>query len=398
MVDAAIAFLNLDSVKKTFISPAIYSNLTPLVTNIGPAISPLITSALRKLDDKILTVVSNGPSPDPTVPDGKNLVNWNNAGRVEGIMKSFNNFLSHHMSGNDSPGILTCGAKDRGGLDGLIDRFTSHGTIHKGFSNANTTFTIPGYAQLTLGVKYLNVSGLDTITDLTILEPTGDHSLTTGIAASSFNASVGVFIIVDPIPGGAVQGGSLSESFDLGLSLGDLQLFAKLFLGVDSDSLSALTVYQIIGPNAYAFHPHQVVDWPCAFSTLWSAAVTDLKTLLNLKDVYLHADPSLDAGSLEAELDKLIDDTLSLFVGDYNELVTDSLAGIVQGPVRDLVNKLIEEGIEDIESVVVDEEPCAEPLDMNVTEPEYFHFDESKVRRRGTDSFFYLSSGRGEQR
>lgn len=127
------AFLNTQTVKKNFISPAISSSLSPLVKNIGPLISPLLTTFLRKIDDKLLTVVSNTPSPDPIPPPGTNLVNWNNAGRVEGVMKALNNFLANHITGNDSPGILTCGRKDRGGLDGLIDRITENGKIHKIF-------------------------------------------------------------------------------------------------------------------------------------------------------------------------------------------------------------------------------------------------------------------------
>ena len=244
----------------------------------------------------------------------------------------------------------------------------------------NQTFTIPGYADLTVGIKYLNISGLDTITDLSILSPTSDHSLTTGISASSFNASIGVYINVDPIPGGAVQGGTLKEEFNLGLTLEDLQIFARLFLGVDAPSLSNLTVYQILNPNAHTkFHEHMMVDWTCALSTLWNATVTDLKTVLKLEDLYLHADDELKVNSLEAEVDKLVDDALSLFVGDYNELVTDSLAGIVQGPVRSLVNGLLDELVEAVEKVVVNDEPCTPPLDLNETGSEYLHFDESKV-------------------
>lgn len=174
------------------------------------------------------------------------------------------------------------------------------------------------------------------------------------------------------------QGISLKEHFDLGLDLGDIQLFARLFLGVDADSLKELTVFQILDPFASSIRPNSIVHWPCALSTLWNANVTDMKTLLNLKDLYLHASDDLKPDSLEAEVDKLIDDVLSLFVGDYNELVTDSLYGIIQGPVRELVNKVIGEGVREIEDSV--EVPCEEPIDLNVTNSSYFHFDESKVR------------------
>lgn len=121
-------------------------------------------------------------------------------------MLRLNKFIASHMTGNNSPGIFTCGAPDRGGLDGLIDKFTNSGAIHHSFkSYVNTTFVIPGYAEMTIGVEYLNVSGLDTLTNLTVLEPTGAHSLTTGIAAKAFNASVGIVLEIDPIEGGVMQ-------------------------------------------------------------------------------------------------------------------------------------------------------------------------------------------------
>ena len=81
------SIVNTEYSKKHWISPAIYENLTPLVKNIGPLVSPLITGALRKVDDEILKVVANGPDEEPEVPTSINLVNWKDAGRVEGFMK-----------------------------------------------------------------------------------------------------------------------------------------------------------------------------------------------------------------------------------------------------------------------------------------------------------------------
>jgi len=50
--------VNSEYVKQHWISPAIYSNLTPLVSKLGPAISPLITNALRMVDGKVSKTAS----------------------------------------------------------------------------------------------------------------------------------------------------------------------------------------------------------------------------------------------------------------------------------------------------------------------------------------------------
>jgi hypothetical protein len=236
-------------------------------------------------------------------------------------------------------------------------------------SPLNKTFVIPSYGAVTAGLSFLNVSGLDTFTNITLLDPTGDYSFTTGIGMDAFNASVGIYVEVDPVDGGMVQGGSLREDFSLDLSLRDVHFLLRLLLAVDKNSMSHLTVYQMFSESNATDSSSSL---PCALSTLVDVNATSLSALLHLKSLRLSTPPSMDPSTLESELDHLVDDLLLLFVSDYNELVTDMFYGLLQGPVRDMLNGFLAEIVEAAE----DASCPATPQNLNQS---FVHFDESEL-------------------
>ena len=79
----------------------------------------------------------------------------------------------------------------------------------------------------------------------------------------------------------------------------------------------------------------------CALTTVRAVNVTSLPAVVTLTDLFLRPVGMGGGNSLEADLDALIDGLLSLFVGDYNRLVTDSVYGILQGPARSLINGIL---------------------------------------------------------
>ena len=136
-----------------------------------------------------------------------------------------------------------------------------------------------------------------------------------------------VFVDVEPDPSGTLKGTGLHEDFDLGLSIVDGEVGFDLILGVDK-KVGNLTVDQFLNGS-------------CALTTVRAVNVTSLPAVVTLTDLFLRPVGMGGGNSLEADLDALIDGLLSLFVGDYNRLVTDSVYGILQGPARSLINGIL---------------------------------------------------------
>ncbi|GMH69373.1 hypothetical protein TL16_g05142, partial [Triparma laevis f. inornata] len=354
--DLNVDILNLIPTIVPYIASSFDSSIEEAIEGlISEKVGPSITSILLQADEVILGVVGNTESKDPPLPED-DLVDWEDAGRVEGLMRKLNEFLNEHIDGDGSTGFLT-----------------DNGAIYNPF---NFSFTLPidGLADLTIGLTHLNISGLDTLTNVTLFKPTNAHSLTTGVGMEAFNFSVGIEIDVEPVSGGKLKGNGLKESFDVGLNLRHIDILARLLLAVEKDSLRNLTIFQILNPE------ERKVDWTCAFSTMYMANLTSLSAVMELRDLYLKptGEASLDSSSLENELDTLIDNLLSLFVGDYNQLVTDTIYGVLQGPLRTTLNKIIYELVMIMEAKAGGK-PCRDAIDPETTNSSYFHFDESKI-------------------
>jgi len=342
------------SYMSTTISGAICEPLTT-------AADEALTKALQTADTALAAIVANGPSPNPPLPDPDTLVNWDHAPKVKSLLHHLNTFLNKHLSAaTASP----CGGG--GGLDGLIDKFFPNGRVHvTPPTPLNVTVPIPSYGDLAIALQYLNVSGIDTFTNLTLLDPTGPYSLTTSVGMDTFNATVGIELTVTPIDGGMIVGTPLVEEFTLSLSLTDINILLKLLLAVDKTAMTDLSVYQLLSTAIDS-------TMPCAATTLVAANVTSLAANLKLKAVRLQTPPGTDPAALESEIDHLVDDLLLLFVSDYNRLVTDAVYGLLQGPVRDMANDALGGLLEEAETLTCNDTPGG-----NVSD--YVHFDESDV-------------------
>ena len=357
-------------------APIIATTLTTVISNnvcapLKEALDPAITTGLLKADDNIAKLVAIKPDPDPALDPDTRYVNWEDAGKVTSLMQGVNGFLNDHLDGN---GGGLCGASV-GGINGIIDLLTKMtGAVEIPFESPNKpnmTMLLPDFGQLTVGLNFVNASGLDTLTKLYFLDPTGEHSLNTEIGSEAFNMSIGIYLEVDPVPGGIVQGPPLLEEFAISFSLSDLDLALRLFLAVEADAMSDMTVYQLLYPGEH----DKGLYWPCALSSLEEAMLTDLAATVSVDRIHLQPTGiSSDGTPLESGIDKLFDDVLDLFVGDYNQLVTDSLYGVLQGPVRTLANVLLKRLIRKASTPPPGEATCPPMPPANTT---YAHFDES---------------------
>ena len=156
--------LNLEAV-----DDLIASSLDPTINEaiqglLDSQASIAMTALIRGLDDKILALVDKQPGPMPSLPV-EELVKWGDAGRVEKALKKTQDLVNSHLDEG--------GCKGGRGINGLIrDKTGGEVTLPLGF---NKTVEIPGLAALTVGVERVNVSGIDTLTNLTLLSPMGDY-------------------------------------------------------------------------------------------------------------------------------------------------------------------------------------------------------------------------------
>jgi len=154
---------------------------TKMCDPLKAKVDPILTTTLQRIDAKLLEIVQNKPTPIPPLPE-VDLVSWTDAGKVQNTLLGVNKFINNHL---DAHPDSTCG-KSFGGLNGLIDKYTNNtGSINVVLDPAelNTTIIVDGVGALTLGAKYANASGLDLLTNLTILEPYDKHSLISGIGS-----------------------------------------------------------------------------------------------------------------------------------------------------------------------------------------------------------------------
>ena len=219
----------------------------------------------------------------------------------------------------------------------------------------------------------------------------------------AFNLTFGIVLEVSPIPGGLIQGQTLREEvsvlsdvlfhftehinistyphtqttlacsqFDVALELSDISLWANLLLAVEKAEIRDLSIYQLLYSE---FDPKAgTLYWPCVLTTLFAANFTDVSALLSVDAIRLDAVTGPD--SLEAELDLLIDNTIALFVGDYNTLVTDVMYGFLQGPAKKRLNKVLNLAIGNAKSETPHHQCPKTPLYANTS---YIKFDESEI-------------------
>ena len=287
---------------------------------------------------------------------------WNDAGRLRDLLYKMNNFLSSHLGptigpyssssyfdgtspppnhnhnhnndvkttqkgdDNDDNDDPHCSSSESpfgvGGLNGILTKLTK-GEVNVSLDakQTNTTFFIDGMGSLTFGLNYFNLSGINTLTNLTVVEPLDEHLLSTGVGMESFNVTLGVVMEISPVDGVIVGGEKLVENFHLDLVLSDVNLFLTLLLAVERDIIGDLTVYQLLyaGDHDGSSLNNSKVDWPCIFSTLYTANFTDLAASMKVNAIHLFPQSQIH-NPLEMELDKLINDVINLFVHDYNKV------------------------------------------------------------------------------
>ena len=423
-------------------APTIASHVTSTLTseicsNIQSQIDPKLSEMIQSINKYILKVINDisciSCSNDPRVKvEKKNesfpLITWQeDIPALQSILSRINSFISTHMdkgvifnileklgwrSGLDnhvrSACAVDCGFFFRG-INGFVKQFvfSETGGIHINFPANFSIFNItndlhillPSYGDVTLKLNYVNLTGLDKLSDFQILHPWGYHGLLSSLDTDEGFDVEGQFDIeVRPVDGGLVQGGILKESFVLHLNVTNVQLRTLLDFEIQRKKFKNLSIGDILD----FIHVNKTLSnstGACVVSSLLSINLLDILPQMKFSTVELFPYVSkndrhvINGNSndlyfvkedheLENGIDEMTNNILQLILNEYNDLVTETVVGIFQGPIRRTINHIINESIRKAASFAKKEKDskCDDPESLSpIANQVFFEFNSSSL-------------------
>ena len=233
----------------------------------------------------------------------------------------------------------------------------------------NIRFEIPKYGKVWLDIQDICITGLDQLDNLILLSPLMDENEnpkvssfhTNIVSASGLNITAGVNITVHPIPGGMIQGDTLHEYFDVHLNTSSLNAMANMSLALNRKQFQSIPMGIVLDALPGLFHrqstQNTTVEKECLLdavhhfnlSGLLLHTIIESATLVprfnsrQLRDGYKLS--SLLTKKLEEDLDALVNNALQLVLVEYRPLLTDAVSGLVENPLTNLINGLIDKHI-----------------------------------------------------
>ncbi len=237
------------------------------------------------------------------------------------------------------------------GVNGLVHSLTQafgllEFAIPETFFNIhnNHTFTIDKYGEVVLTAKRLKINGLDNITHLSLFHPTGENMMYSAVTSDAgFNVTVLMEVEVKPVEGGVFKGDALHETFELKLNTSALSFSSQSSLAFDREMFNKLTIGSF-KYGSYTEYEGNRNPLNCIFETLSSASVTAMKARVNLNAIDVVPVISAEAKSafiLEGCIDRLINNVLKLILLEYPATATETVDGLVKGPVQDALNGVL---------------------------------------------------------
>jgi hypothetical protein len=285
-----------------------------------PVISEKVTAALvTTINPALHTVISYGPSTPPAFPDNT-YIDWSTS--IPGLLEKVEDKFANDY------------------LNKIVDTLTGGtGIIKIDLHNATMEWpvvdpTAGELATIKLTLHNFEVSGLDTFYDISLLTPSdpaspsySPYSVWSAFSVHSLGMSLGatIDVILDQ---GALQGGELKETFTLKLEVSDTTLGADLLIPVSMDRFGDLYL-------------NQMFDISCLLSTADALSISSLVFNTHISSVKV-AQSGPD-GTLEQDLDALINNLLELGVEGFPDLLSGVISGIAQGPLRSALNTELSE-------------------------------------------------------
>ncbi len=202
------------------------------------------------------------------------------------------------------------------------------GVISIPLGDGNVTFTIPGLANVSIGIKVINITGLNTWTDLHVLalNVSNPYTIDNHLALTKLGLAAPIRLTVTPLDN-TIEGPILDESFNFAVKLSDLLLRATLRPVVRKADYGPLTINQLAS-NASA---------ACIASAAWSTNITNLVFDSILEDAVLEpAAPGED--HLADDFNRLISAFVHSFAVKFAPFYNKLTYGLVDNMLRDSLN------------------------------------------------------------
>ena len=301
---------------------------TQLATNSATKFS-------TEIDPRLVSLISTGPGIVPDYSDAA-YVNWGTSilGKLYSWLSVFEKSRVYKCLQEKHPKFVLPL------LPTIVNDIVDHATNGTGIATfaprRNHSFILGNASRSTtsLSVTLLSVtlSGLDTITQLTLLEPVASSNVS---LSSDFGIdSLGVLLELELRGGSSSSSGSPNyrETLLAKTRLRNVVLSTETVVAVERAALDALYIDQLLSqPNGTA----------CWLSAVKALNVTSLVANVDVSQLVVEEIKG-SAGALEHDIVVLVNNTLSLIVGGFEELITATLAGVAQGPIRASINKALE--------------------------------------------------------
>jgi hypothetical protein len=201
----------------------------------------------------------------------------------------------------------------------------------------NITFVLPGYGRVWLNIHQLRVEGVEAFTNIELLKPDSNVSFSSALATDSdFNITVSMTVEVSSIDGGVFQGDSLKESFSISANSSRASIGSTLMLNYDKTLFQNIHMQDII---ITIQNYSNISEWLCLLAPIQSLDIVDLNLDVNLSSIVFS--PTGSTGTLEKDMDAMLNSLLKLFLTEYSLLVRESLTGLVEGPAQQALTDFV---------------------------------------------------------
>lgn len=274
---------------------------------------------------------------------------------------------------------VDCGYFFRG-INGLLRSLTrGHVDISVPKQVQNVSFVIPAYGKVSLQVQRIAVDGLDNFTSpVNLLHPFANQTFFSTLSTeSNFNISIDMNAQATPMEDGMVQGDALQESFVLSVNSSRASVGATVAMDYNAQQFHNVHLQDVI----HAIQNYQnISQWSCLLAPIQALNISNLMVNVVLSSfVFSPTDGS--TGTLEKDIDAMLNSVLKLFLTEYSILVTESLTGLIGGPAQTALNDVIHTWISGQSPSL---QHCTNMTSYNDT-PKFVDFNDLPILRQWND-------------
>lgn len=313
---------------------------------------------IDKLDPALAELISATPDPYPVY--GNHYLNWNST-----IVAKLHNIITDIRGLSNLPDFLRCMAN----LGQDSTSMLTNTAVAKFDYFLHSDFDLPDVASFfhslmspfrvdlstweaneiykspvaSIKLQYIDVSGTDTLNNLEILEPLPESKVTLRTAASLGNLQLDIsaqFTFNSTDENGSVM--QYSERLSVKLSASNINFVLDLVAAVDEHLLNS-------------YYMDQLGSLSCWLAPIAELSVPNLELDLSAASLAI-IQVTGDAGLLESDIVQFIDNAILLVLSDtgFGKLTLESITGLLQGQVRQSLNKKLADSLTDAKSA----NPC----------------------------------------